>query len=230
MPSLSKPKIVNRGPAGLLSKDGSKLTNRGGAGLLAKAPPSKNGDAPARARPPKGPVDRIKCEGEVVPVSKLRLDPNNAKLHPELNLEHIEDSLNQYGQMSPITVRKQGMVVMKGNGTLTAAIRLGWTKIACSVIPMTDVEAAGYGVADNRSGEHGKWDFEVLSRIERMLEEVGQTAVGWTVEELAALRASQPDAPDDFPEVGEDIEVDHVCPRCGYAFSGGEMKEKGEAN
>jgi hypothetical protein len=28
-------------------------------------------------------------------------------------------------------------------------------------------------------------------------------------------------APDEFAEVGDDIAIDHECPRCGYRFSGG---------
>src|SRR3990172_1407327 len=31
----------------------------------------------------------------------------------------------------------------------------------------------------------------------------------------------QPDVPEEFREYGEDIEIEHTCPRCGYQFSGG---------
>ena len=28
------------------------------------------------------------------------------------------------------------------------------------------------------------------------------------------------DAPEEFPEVTEDVHTDHKCPKCGYAWSG----------
>ncbi len=31
----------------------------------------------------------------------------------------------------------------------------------------------------------------------------------------------QPNAPEDFREYGEDIEIEHQCPKCGYQWSGG---------
>lgn len=50
---------------------------------------------------------------------------------------------------------------------------------------------------------------------------------GWTADELDVLRRGSFVAPpEDFPEVGEGIEVEHVCPRCGYQFSGGQTVEK----
>jgi rubrerythrin len=38
------------------------------------------------------------------------------------------------------------------------------------------------------------------------------------------------DAPSDFPEVDENIETQHVCPKCGYRFSGGETASKVESD
>lgn len=35
-----------------------------------------------------------------------------------------------------------------------------------------------------------------------------------------------PEAPKEFPEVSESITVEHVCPKCNYAFSGGETRVK----
>ena len=141
-------------------------------------------------RPKPGKINNIKCEGKVIAIAKLKHDPLNARLHPEKNMHAIEDSLNVFGQMSPITVRKQNMTVMKGNGTLAAAKALGWTQIAASVIPMTDLEATGYGVADNRTAELATWNIEVMSRIARLGDELHPTTIGWSAEEVMALRAN----------------------------------------
>jgi hypothetical protein len=43
--------------------------------------------------------------------------------------------------------------------------------------------------------------------------------LGFTDEELATFSASDR-APEEFAEVGEDIQTEHQCPKCGYVWSG----------
>jgi hypothetical protein len=238
---VSKLKLVNRGPAGLLKKKGKLvLVNRGPAGLLKKPPKTdkrtefnfganvKDGngeqDKQTESAVKKGPINRIakSLAGLVIDIDKLTPDPLNARLHPERNMVAIRDSLNLYGQRKPIVVRRQGMVVVAGNGTLEAAKQLGWTKIAASVETMTDVEAVGYGIADNRTAEHARWNTEVLPKLEKILAKSKHPLAGWSDAEILAMRASEvPDPPSEFPEFDESVDVQHICPKCGYAFSGG---------
>ena len=176
MPKVG-PKLVNRGAAGLLNK--VKLTDKGKEVISAGGPElpagRKNHIAKALA-------------ALTVDIATLTPDPNNGRLHPERNMDAIKASLRLYGQVKPIVVRKKGLVVVAGNGTLAAAKQLGWTRIAATVVDMTDVEAAGYGLADNRSAELAQWDFEVVARLDKLLLEEGHSQVGWTMEELSVLR------------------------------------------
>src|SRR5262245_55805464 len=73
-------------------------------------------------------------------ISTLREDPQNARAHPEKNLEAIKDSLRRFSQQKPIVVARDGTVIA-GNGTLAAAKALGWTHLAC-VVTNLDVDAA----------------------------------------------------------------------------------------
>ena len=168
-----------------------------------------------------GEKNRIRCAGEVLRIADLVPDPNNARLHPERNLQSIRDSLNLYGQCSPLTVRKQDQMVMKGNGTLAAAQALGWTELACSVMDMTLVEAAGYSLADNRTAELALWDFEVVGRIERLLVEQQVCLVGWTRKDILLLRradfANLPQLPIEDVESNGSI-YETTCPECGCVF------------
>lgn len=167
-----------------------KLVNRGAAGLLSKLDGQSNGVMPPGKDLFGHPKDRIKCAGVPILLTKLTPDPLNARVHNEKNWQAIMESLALFGQMKPITVRKENMTVMAGNGTVEAAKRLGWTKLACSVIPMTDAEAAGFGVADNRTAELATWDFEVLEQLDAITAEEGLGLPGWTHEELMVLRRS----------------------------------------
>ena len=186
MPSIpttnNKPKLVNRGPAGLLSRVPSK-------------PASVQDQQSAPAEPAQqvaAPINKIapSLEALIVDISSLTADPDNARLHPERNMEAICQSLQMYGQVKPVVVQKSRMKVVAGNGTMEGAIRLGWTKLAASIVEMTDVEAAGYGLADNRSAELAKWDFEVVARLDKLCLEAGHGSIGWSTDELEVLRAA----------------------------------------
>lgn len=221
MPKFRKKLVlVNRGPAGLLNKKSSRNLITGSL--------SENGEAEFDFDA--WPKDRIAVDllGLARPTSSLVLDPMNARLHPERNIEAIKRSLCLYGQVKPLVVRKATMVVVAGNGTLEAARSLGWTNIAAMLVEMDEVEAAGYGLADNRTAELAKWDWVAVKKLDLLLSERGHLSPGWSTDELAAMRAS-PDfvePPEDFPEVDETIAIESVCPKCGYAFSGGQKKVK----
>lgn len=193
MPKISTPKLTNRGPAGLLNKDGSGgLVNRGAAGLLSK-PTATIGELfePVIGSTPLGEPNNIieALQHLTTDIVTLIPDPLNARLHPERNLESIMESLSKYGQRTPLVVNRRTMHVLKGNGTMESAKALGWTKIAAIFVDDDDATAAGYGLADNRSAEHAKWDFQTVCRLEKLIADAGQPMVGWTAEEVKALRA-----------------------------------------
>jgi hypothetical protein len=126
----------------------------------------------------------------VVDITGLVFDANNARLHPDRNMEAIKQSLQMYGQVKPVVVRADKRIVVAGNGTMEAALQLGWTKIAASIVEMDDVQAAGYGLADNRSAELAKWDFEVVKRLDALLLEANHPSIGFSLDELEVIRAS----------------------------------------
>jgi len=106
----------------------------------------------------------------LVPIASLTPAARNARTHPERNLVAIAASLSGFGQTKPI-VHREG-VVIAGNGTLAAAIRLGWTQLAAVALEnVTEVEAAAYGLADNKTGVLAEWDFQTVAELFRELPE-----------------------------------------------------------
>jgi hypothetical protein len=158
-----------------------------------------------------------------VAVADLRSDPANARLHPDRNLAAIEASLRTYGQRKPLVVRREGMVVEAGNGTLEAARRLGWTHVAAVLVDDDPITATGYSIADNRTAELAAWDEEALGRLlaELQAEEVDLDALGWSDAELKQLLESVPA----FEPTSEDDQHDldklapRPCPWCGLCIS-----------
>lgn len=133
-------------------------------------------------------LDDIRCAGEVVDIDSITPDPMNARLHGERNLDAIKHSLMHYGQKQHLVVREQGRVIAAGNGRWRAAKELGWRKIACHITPMTDEEFIGYSLADNRTSELADWDFQIIKKLERLLEGTSEPMIGWSDDELEVFR------------------------------------------
>lgn len=162
------------------------------------------------------------------PVAGLSLDPANVRLHPVRNVDAIKASLRKFGQQRPIIADAKG-VVIAGNGTLTAALELGWSHLAVTRSNLTGTDATAFAIADNRTAELAEWDREALAR---QLEAIqgsdleAALATGHTQDELAALIAQangNAQLPDDaagkaFDETCADDVKLTTCPHCGKEF------------
>ena len=166
----------------------------------------------------------------VVPIDSVNLDEANARTHSGKNLDAIKASLTRFGQRLPIVVQEQGRIVRAGNGRVAAARALGWTEVAAVIVDESNVEAAAFAIADNRTAELGEWDDEALAQTLKALEdEDALEGLGFDDDDLAVLVGAV-DAPDDFPEVGEDIKTESECPKCGYRWSGGKTVSGGDTS
>jgi ParB-like chromosome segregation protein Spo0J len=68
-----------------------------------------------------------------VPIGSLRMDPANARLHGDANLDAIAGSLARFGQAEPLVVQRGTNRVIAGNGrpaamNLDAGEPLGGTR------------------------------------------------------------------------------------------------------
>lgn len=134
------------------------------------------------------------------PIAKLKLDPNNARLHSERNTVATMRSLLAFGQQKPIVILKDGTVIA-GNGTVMAAKRIAagdvpfdkeakpdarWESLAASKFDSA-AEARAYAIADNRTAELAEWDFETLADTFKSLPEADYDATGFLDYEIAPM-------------------------------------------
>lgn len=128
---------------------------------------------------------------ERVAIDSIFPDPANVRRHPERNLTAIKGSLARFGQQTPIVVDANA-IVRKGNGTLAAAIAMGWTEIDIVRTPLQGSEATAYAVADNRTSELAEWDDAALAETLRALqsEDFDLSLTGFTAEEVDNLTES----------------------------------------
>ena len=126
----------------------------------------------------------------VRPIQALRLDERNARTHDERNLKAIADSLARFGQQKPCIALADGRV-LAGNGTVMAALRLGWTELAVVVFDDEDAAAAaGYAIADNRTSDLSRFERDPLlaALAEAEAGGVAPELLGFTDHDLDALR------------------------------------------
>lgn len=155
---------------------------------------------------------------ETVKISSLVLDPTNARIHSQSNLDAICGSLKLFGQRKPLVITA-GNIVVAGNGTLEAAKSLGWDEIAIVRTPIdwTHEHIKAYALADNRTAELAEWDAEILK--DQMLE---LDAVGWDVADFGFEPLNPPTNPEFFPDNNDQPRLDQLapttCPNCNYQW------------
>lgn len=133
-------------------------------------PPDEDAGGADSAAPPAAPDLSKIAEGLrplAVPIGELQFDPANAVTHSEGNLEGIKGSLHVYGQRKPVVVNRRTGAVEAGNGTLAAALSLGWTHLAAVYVDDDPATAAGYSIADNRTSDLHTWDKAALDKLLR---------------------------------------------------------------
>jgi DNA modification methylase len=127
---------------------------------------------------------------ERLAISSLTFDPSNARKHSNKNIAAIAGSLKQFGQRKPIVVTGDSVIVA-GNGTVEAALFLGWSDIDVVRVPK-DWDAdriKAFALADNRTAELAEWDADELSKQLTDLIDVGfdVSDFGFSAEDTSIL-------------------------------------------
>lgn len=126
----------------------------------------------------------------LVPLDELEHLDRNPRHGDEAG---IGESYKTFGQVKPVLYHVDDddvKVIVAGNHQARVARRLGWTHIAAIPFEGTDAEAIAFAIVDNRLGERGFTDQEVL---QDRLSEVGDQfptlfdSVGWDEYERAAM-------------------------------------------
>lgn len=117
----------------------------------------------------------------------------------------------------PILARANGEVYAGNQRLHVVRDILNWTEVPAILEDVTEAVAKERAVRDNN--QWGAWQAEGLSQL------MGELAtspldLGFKDGELdRLLKSLQVKEPPEFKEVDEDIETNHECPRCGFAWS-----------
>lgn len=104
---------------------------------------------------------------------------NNAKKHPDDQVEHIANSIKEFGFRQPLVIDQNNVVVI-GHGRLLAAKRLGMTEVPVLYADgLTDAQVNALRLADNKTNE-SDWDFDALEEeLADLLDELDMTVFGF---------------------------------------------------
>ena len=131
-----------------------------------------------------------------VPIEQLNEDPKNANSHTDCGLAAIAESFKRFGQRKPIVVRREGMIVEAGNGTLASLRAAGWTHLACIVCDDDEQTATAFALVDNQAGRLSHWNFDALrERVDELVQGgYDVQGLGWKADELADILAGKAQA------------------------------------
>ena len=108
---------------------------------------------------------------EKLSVDKIKVYPNNAKLHPASQIEQIKKSIQMYGNNDPIAVWGKDNVIVEGHGRFIALNELGYEEVEVIHLDhLTDEQRRQYMLVHNQTTMNSGWDEDLL-QIE--LEDIG---------------------------------------------------------
>jgi len=141
-----------------------------------------------------------KLKIEYVDINSIKPYENNAKLHPEEQIEQIKKSIKSFEMIDPIGVWNNEIV--EGHGRLIACKELGYKEIPIIRLDhLTDEERRAYTLAHNKLTINSDFDIDILnSELKNILdinmEDFGfeNLDIDWdNIEELTSTTYDEPE-------------------------------------
>jgi DNA modification methylase len=140
-----------------------------------------------------------------VAIEKIKPYENNAKIHGAEQVEKLKASIEEFGFLTPCLIDKNYNLIA-GHGRVMAAKEIGMEKVPCVFIEgLTEAQRKAYTLADNRLGELGEWNMDmVMSELEELQE------MDFDIE----LTGFEIQVETEEPEIEEDSPPEEVETRC----------------
>ena len=98
------------------------------------------------------------------PISELKSDPQNPRVHSPKQIRQIARSIEVFGFVVPILVDASGKIIA-GHGRISAAQLLGSSEVPTICLDhLTEAQVKAFMIADNRLTENSTWDDRLLAQ------------------------------------------------------------------
>jgi DNA modification methylase len=128
---------------------------------------------PFKRTPPRGAICRrmsnVGIQVEYRPVTELKLNPKNSRVHSARQIAQIAKSIKAFGFVSPILTDQYG-VIIAGEGRYKAGLNLGLAEVPTIQLGhLSEQQILALMIADNRLTEKSQWDDKLLTEQLREL-------------------------------------------------------------
>lgn len=138
---------------------------------------------------------------EVININDLVEYENNAKLHPEEQIEQIKNSIKEFGNNDPIAINKDN-VIIEGHGRLQALKELGYEEVEVIKLDhLSQEQQKAYILAHNKLTMNTGFDMDILEEELASIIELDMEDFGFIDEDVLEI----PDY-DDSDEVKKSLE------------------------
>ncbi len=145
-------------------------------------------------------------EKENIKIERLKIDTikpyeNNAKMHPDEQVEQIAESIRKFGMVDPIGVWSADNIIVEGHGRLMACMKLGVKEVPVIRLDhLTDEERRAYALAHNQTTLNSGFDPEQL-RVELSdIKDIDMDSLGFDMEKIMSTEAEEDDYIPDPPK------------------------------
>ena len=159
------------------------------------------------------------AEVQEVAVSLLKPYENNAKIHGADQIRKLKASIKEFGFLTPCLIDRNYNLIA-GHGRVMAASEMGMATVPCVFIEgLTEAQRRAYILADNKLGELGEWDINLLNSELKSLMSSGFNVevTGFSIDNEIERELNE------CVEISIDSLKDesfkHKCPECGFMFN-----------
>lgn len=161
---------------------------------------------------------------EYVDINSIKPYKNNAKLHPQEQIEQIKKSIEQFGMDDPIGIWKDEIV--EGHGRLIACKELGYKEVPIIRLDhLTDEERKAYTLAHNKLTMNSDFDIDILNDELMNFDTIDMTDFGFDLdlgieEEKEIIEDEVPDVPEEpKAKLGDIYQLGNHRLMCGDSTS-----------
>lgn len=120
---------------------------------------------------------------EYIEIKKLNYYENNSKIHTKEQIEHIANSIREFGFNDPLGIAGEDNIILEGNGRIEAAKLLGMEKLPCVKLDhLSKEEQQAYVIAHNSLNLETGFDDGILFQELKRLQEFDFTDFGIDVD------------------------------------------------